>query len=91
MHQTIGKFGLEEQKSLPVSLGMNEKGGMDEEEFAKYIMNAIVPLYPNAAPEKGKWVILKCDSGPGRMNLDLLADLRTSGFILFPAFQILQQ
>lgn len=84
MHQTIGKFGLEEQKSLPVSLGMNEKGGMDEEEFAKYIMNAIVPLYPNAAPEKGKWVILKCDSGPGRMNLDLLADLRTSGFILFP-------
>ena len=29
-------------------------------------------------------MILKCDSGPGRLNLDLLADLRTSGFILFP-------
>ena len=43
-----------------------------------------MPLYPDAAPEKGKWVILKCDSGPGRLNLDLLADLRTSGFILFP-------
>ena len=54
------------------------------EEFAKYIWNSIMPLYPNAAPEKGKWVILKCDSGPGRLNLDLLADLRTSGFILFP-------
>ena len=84
MQQTIGTFGLGEEKSLPVSLGMNEKGGMDEEEFAKYIRNAIMPLYPNAAPVKGKWVILKCDSGPGRLNLDLLADLRTSGFILFP-------
>lgn len=57
---------------------------MDEEEFAKYIRNAIMPLYPNAEPEKGKWVILKCDSGTGRLNLDLLADLCTSGFILFP-------
>ena len=84
MKRTIGNFGLGEQKSLPVSIGMNEKGGMDEEEFAKYIRNAIIPLYPDAAPEKGKWVILKCDSGPGRLNLDLLADLRTSGFILFP-------
>ena len=84
MRRTIGTFGLGEEKSLPVSLGMNEKGGMDEEEFAKYIQNAIMPLYPNAAPVKGKWVILKCDSGPGRLNLDLLADLRTSGFILFP-------
>ena len=84
MRRTIGNFGLGEQKSLPVSLGINEKGGMDEEEFATYSRNAIMPLYPNAAPEKGKWVVLKCDSGPGRLNLDLLADLRTSGFILFP-------
>jgi hypothetical protein len=43
-----------------------------------------MPLYPNAAPEKGKWVILKCDSGPGRMNIPLLAELRDAGFILFP-------
>ena len=44
-----------------------------------------MPLYPDAAPEKGKWVILKCDSGHGHLNLDLLAGLRTSaGFILFP-------
>lgn len=43
-----------------------------------------MPLYPNALPTKGKWVLLKCDSGPGRLNLDLLAELRASGFILFP-------
>lgn len=49
MHRTIGTFGLGKQKSLPVSLGMNEKGGMDEEEFAKYICNAIMPLYPRTS------------------------------------------
>jgi len=70
--------------SFGVTFGMNEKGGMDMEEFAKYLRNAIMPLYPNAAPEFGKWVFLKCDSGPGRLNLDLLADLRSDGFILFP-------
>ena len=84
MMNVKGEFGLGEVVLKPVSIGMNEKGGMDEEEFAKYICNAIMPLYPNASPEKGKWVLLKCDSGPGRLNLDLLAELRTSGFILFP-------
>ena len=29
-------------------------------------------------------MVLKCDSRPGRMNIDLLADLRASGFILYP-------
>ena len=43
---------------------MNEKGGMDVEEFVKYIQNAIMLLYPDAAPEKGKWVINKCGSSP---------------------------
>jgi hypothetical protein len=32
-----------------------------------------MPLYPKALPEKGKWVILKCDHGPGQMNIELLA------------------
>jgi hypothetical protein len=45
--------------------------------------NAIMPLYPKAAQEKGRWVILKGDSGPGRMNTELLAELQASGFILF--------
>jgi hypothetical protein len=37
MMKVKGEFGLEEVVSKPVSIGMNEKGGMDEEEFAKYI------------------------------------------------------
>ncbi len=56
-------------------LGTNEKGGMNNIEFGLYLWNAIMPLYPKATPEKGKWVIMKCDSRPGRLNIDLLADL----------------
>ncbi len=53
-------------------------------EFAAYIRNAIMLLYPDAEPSFEKWVILKCYNGLGQMNLDLLADLQSSGFILFP-------
>lgn len=41
-------------------------------------------LYPDAAPVKGCWVVIKCDSGPGRLNTTLLAYLRYHGFILYP-------
>jgi hypothetical protein len=86
MKKVRGVFGMggASEESFGATIGLNEKGGMDMEEFAKYLRNSIMPLYPNAAPEFGKWVILKCDSGPGRPNLDLLADLRSDGFILFP-------
>jgi hypothetical protein len=82
--KTVGAFGLEEEKLWPATFGVNEKGGMDNDEFVLYLRTNIMPLYPKAAPEKGRWVILKCDSGPGRMNIELLAELRASGFILFP-------
>jgi len=42
-------------------------------------------LYPDAAPVKGKWVVIKCDSGPGRLNPDLLGYLRYHGFLLYLA------
>ena len=57
---------------------------LDSEEFEKYIMNSIVPLYPHARNQRGKRVMLKVDSGPGRMSLNLLARLRHMGFILYP-------
>ena len=41
-------------------------------------------LYPDAADEDGKRVIIKCNLGPGRLNVDLLADLQNKGFILYP-------
>jgi hypothetical protein len=33
---------------------------------------------------KGRWLVIKCDSGPGRLNTTLLAYLRYHGFILYP-------
>ncbi len=82
--QVIGKFGGVEECTWPVSFGQNEKGGMDEEEFAKYLLNSIVPLFPHAKDKPGHHVLLKVDSGPGRMNLNLLSKLRLLGFMLYP-------
>ena len=52
MPNIIGQFGMDEEVSMPVSFGVNEKGGMDDCEFTKYLRTAIMPLYPNAAPER---------------------------------------
>ena len=41
-------------------------------------------LYPDARDEKGRRVIVKVDSGPGRLNTELLAKMRANGFYLFP-------
>ena len=55
MKKVRGEFGMGVSASFGVTFGMNKKGGMDMEEFAKYLRNAIMPLYPNAPPEFGKW------------------------------------
>ena len=82
--QVRGQFGCKEVRFWPITFGQNEKEGMDEEEIAKYIMNAIVPLYPHAKDNRGHRVIPKVDSGPGRINMDLLVKLKMLGFILYP-------
>jgi hypothetical protein len=82
--RVLCKFEMKEGVSLCCTIGANEKGGMDEVEFAKYVGIVLRKLYPDTTPEKGKWVICKCDGGPGRMNVDLLASLRLDSFHLFP-------
>ena len=51
---TRGRFGCEEERSWPCTIGMNEKDGMSDDEFEKYIDNSIVPLYPDLADTPGK-------------------------------------
>ncbi len=58
------------------TIGLNEKGGMNDEEFDKYINNSIVLLYPDLEDMPGKQVLLKVDSGPGRNGRDLLNKAR---------------
>ena len=45
---------------------------------------ACILIDPDAAPKKGKWVCIKCDSGPGHLNTDILAYTRFHGFLLYP-------
>ncbi len=84
MLRVQGQFGCTEVRLSPITFGANEKGEMDSEEFEKYVMNSIVPLYPHARNQRGKRVMLKVDSGPGMMNLNLLARLTHLEFILYP-------
>ena len=51
--QVLGRFGCEEECAWPVSFGQNEKGGMDNIDFEKYLMNSIMPLFPHAKDKKG--------------------------------------
>ena len=78
------QFGHAEEQSFPVLIGLNSKGGMDDDEFFDYFKNSIMSLFPDAAPVKGLWVVVKCDSGPGRLNPELLAYIRFHGFIIYP-------
>jgi hypothetical protein len=82
--RTIGKFGTEHERGWDCTFGLNTKGGMDDREFELYITNSILPLYPNTLDRPGKRLILKCDSGPGRLQIDLLAKLRHLGVYLYP-------
>ena len=58
-----GIFGWGTKPEFPISFGLNSKGGMDDDEFFEYIQKTIMKLFPDAAPVRGWWVILKCDSG----------------------------
>jgi|EP01082_Thalassiosira_pseudonana_P008128 hypothetical protein len=79
-----GKFGCAEEREWPCTIGMNEKGGMDEKEFMDYFLHSLVPLYPDAEDIPGKRVMVKVDSGPGRLNPELLSRARNMGFYIYP-------
>ena len=63
---------------------MNEKGGMDDDQFAKYLLNLISAIFLDCADKHGRRVIIKIDSGPRRTNVELLARLQMMGVYLYP-------
>jgi hypothetical protein len=80
-----GTFGYEDNQSFPILLGINKKGGMDNNDFFEYLKKSIMKLYPDAAPVKGRWVVIKCDSGPTSLHF---RDTTASSFIpVFPTQQ----
>ena len=81
---THGRFGCEDEREWSCTIRMNEKGGMNDEEFERYINNSIVPLFPDLEDTPGKGILLKVDSGPGRNGLDLLNKCRFRGIFIYP-------
>ena len=79
-----GRFGCAEERIWPCTIGMNEKGGMTDDEFEIYIDNSIIPLYPDLKDMPGKHVLLKVDSGPGRNGRELLVKCRFRGLYIYP-------
>jgi hypothetical protein len=51
---THGRFGCEKEWMWPCTIGLHEKGGMNNKEFDKYINNSIVLLYPDLEDTQGK-------------------------------------
>jgi len=79
-----GTFGHKKRTLLPCTFGLNDKAGMNSVELDKYFKGSILPLYPDIEDVPLKRVIAKLDSGPGRMNLDMLAHLRVRGLYIVP-------
>jgi len=63
---------------------MNDRASMNVEELDKCFHKSMLPLFPDIADVDGKRVIAKVDSGPGRMNLPMLASLKLKGLYLVP-------
>ena len=80
----VAQFGFPVRCVLPCTFGMNEKAGMNAVELDKYFTGSILPLYPDVEDKAGKRVLVKVDSGPGRMNVEMLAKLQVRGLYLVP-------
>jgi hypothetical protein len=79
----VAQCGHPQPTKLSITFGKHESGeGVNVEEFYKYIMNAILPLYPDARNIPGKVMLLKIDMGVGRDNMDLIVELENHGFRL---------
>ena len=79
-----GKFGCNSIREWPVTFGMNLKGGMDDAEYEKYLFSSIIPLFPDLKDQPGLRIMLKVDSGPGRLQPKLLSTLRLIGAYKYP-------
>jgi hypothetical protein len=63
---------------------MNEKGGMNNKEFVRYIDNSIIPLSPALEDTPGKRILIKVNSGRGCNGRDLLHKCQFRGVCIYP-------
>ena len=86
MVDTWGQFLFDEYGEFSNSYSSNKKGGMNKEEFGKWIDKNFIKLVANdSADRAGKRVCLLVDGGPGRTNKEMYQKLRMLGVYLFPS------
>ena len=62
MKNKRGHSGTDLVQLCKTKIAINEKGGMDDDEFEIYITNSTVPLFSDAKDIPGKRVIIKIDT-----------------------------
>jgi len=82
-----GTFGHQEEKVFPASVTTNEKGGTDGRVLRQLLLYYVKNLYPDVADTPGKRLLFKIDGEPGRLDISMLAELRSLGVYLFPGVQ----
>jgi hypothetical protein len=47
-------FRHKAEQSFPISICLNNKGGVDDKDFFEYLKKSTMKLFPDAAPVKGQ-------------------------------------
>jgi len=77
-----GHWGFPTDTTHPSTWGMNEKA--ERSRTREVYLHENLLLYPDLADYHGKCIILKCDTGTGQMNIQMLLKLRACGVYLIP-------
>ena len=78
-----GKFGFEEEQTLPTTVSANAKGGMNAALFIDYA-ESIFNVFPDMKDEPGKRVLVFVDGGPGRDNVEAYVEFADRGLYFLP-------
>jgi hypothetical protein len=78
-------FGHEEVQSFLILLGLNNKGGMDDDEFFEYLQKSMMKLYPDAAPVKESGSLSNVIAAQGGLIQTSLGICAAKGFYFTPA------
>ena len=90
MKHVRGQFGHSsvedpnDVKTFPVFISWSKDSSVTDQIFIQYILHLKTFCYPDAKDVPGYRVLMKADSGPGRMNKEFLAIARSHGFYFLP-------
>ncbi|CAB9513798.1 unknown protein [Seminavis robusta] len=77
-------YGFDKPRAHNIPFAMNPKGSMTKEMLNDFFERCVLPLYPDCADTKESSLLIKVNSGPGRLNPPMLRLLRSRGAHLYP-------